>query len=77
MIPEGATHVSEFYGTITYYRLTHGTYINRVIDHPKEQFQKTDIWRCFENGQWINPGHGFSPRRLTPLKEQNATEPHC
>ncbi len=67
VIPDGATHFREFYGTITYYRLTHGIYINRAIDHPIEQFQKTNTWWVFENGEWVDPGSGFSNRLMKKL----------
>jgi hypothetical protein len=62
--PSGATHWGEFYGLMIFYRLTHGTHYNTVIDHPQECWQKTDIWDEWDGRKWAPVGRGFSSRRL-------------
>jgi hypothetical protein len=47
-----------------FYRLTHGTHYNTVIDHPQECWQKTDIWDEWDGRKWAPVGRGFSSRRL-------------
>ena len=64
----GATHQAEFYGTVTFYRLTHRLHLNTVIDHPEECWQRLPVWHYWDRGQWVDVGPGFSSRRLQPLQ---------
>lgn len=63
----GATHHAEFYGAVTFYRLTRRRRFNTAVDHPELCWQRVDVWHAWENGKWVNPGAGWSPRRLQPL----------
>lgn len=65
--PVGATHFTEFYGKVNYYRATPGLRFNSVIDHPVECWQKITTWHVWENERWVSPGSGWSPRRLQSL----------
>jgi hypothetical protein len=75
--PEGTTHFAEFYGEVQFYKLTHGLHYNTVIDHPVECWQKTDIWKVFENGKWVCPGAGWSSRRLQRYTSSVSSSANC
>lgn len=68
--PTDATHWSEFYGLVEYYHLSEGLHYNTVIDHPVECWQKTDVWKLWENGKWVYPGAGWSSRRCLPIESK-------
>ena len=69
-IPEGTTHTSEFYGTITYYRRSTYPHLNHVSEE-WETMTRYDYW---ENGRWVDVGAGFSARRLQPVNRVNIPE---
>lgn len=73
--PGDATHHAEFYGEISYYRLTQGLHYNTVIDHPQLCWQKTDIWHVWERGAWVSVGGGWSARTLRPVTTSQAVHP--
>jgi hypothetical protein len=67
MKPIDATHTTEFYGQVLYYKRVEVPYLNQLIDHPEEQWQKLTKWFVYERSSWLDVGPGFSSRRLTPI----------
>ena len=65
LTPLGATHVGEFYGTITYYKKSEYDHLNQV----SEEWEARHKWYYWENEKWIWVGIGFSDRRLVLLQK--------
>lgn len=63
-LPSGATHKENFYGRTTYYRMIHGLWLNNIA----EVWQNTTIWHVWDNKTWVDPGAGWSNRRLQPIE---------
>lgn len=62
-LPPGATHVSEAYGTTSYYRRREVPNLNQL----SEEWQKLTWWDCWHNGQWEWVGTGFCDRHLKEI----------
>jgi hypothetical protein len=62
-IPEGATHMADFYGKTQYYRRVDCQHLNQV----SEEWQKLTRWDVWEQESWVDVGAGFSSRRLQIL----------
>ena len=64
-IPNGATHVGEFYGHITYYKETFYEHMNQAM----QEYQTLRTWYEFDKDKWIEikRGDGFSSRMLKRL----------
>lgn len=70
-IPVGATHYSDFYSQINFFKKSETTRYNSVIDHPEECWQKFDLWQIFEKDKWTSPGSGWSNRSCKPIETFN------
>jgi hypothetical protein len=69
-LPEGTTHVQSVYAQpITFLKAEPYTYLNTLIDHPEEQWQKLTGWFYHRDGKWITVGSGFSDRKLISINE--------
>lgn len=64
-IPDGATHLSEFYGVVTYWQKLEVPYLNDV----SEGWQTSYVWREWGGGAWISTDASFSSRRCTPIQQ--------
>lgn len=67
IIPVGTTHIADMWGEPFFYQRVEVPYLNQLIDHPEEQWQKLVKWNVFERGKWVDVGRGFSDRRLRPI----------
>ena len=63
-IPQGATHVGEFYGDVAYYKKVEIPHLNQV----SEEWETLIGWKSWATDEWIDVGSGFSPRRLKELE---------
>lgn len=62
-LPAGTTHMAEFYGRLSYYRLSTYQRLNQV----SEQWMTEARWAYFDRGDWQPVGSGFSSRRLLEI----------
>ena len=67
IVPEGTTHVQTSYANCTFFKSVPYTYVNRVIDHPTDQFQQRASWYYHSFDKWVGVGSGFSTRLLIPI----------
>ena len=64
-VPVGATHFSDFYGIITFYKTYTYDHYNTVSD----EWQKRRNWEFFDRGRFAPVGSGFCDRTLKPIRE--------
>lgn len=64
--PNDATHFSEFYGYVTYWRKSEYQYPNSV----EEAWQTRYKWSEWDRGAWRDPGTSFSTHRCLPIPSE-------
>jgi hypothetical protein len=70
-LPDGTTHIAEFYGRPSYYKCTTSSRLNQV----SEEWQTTAKWFRFDMGDWQPVGAGFSSRQLVEVSHGNWPAP--